>query len=63
MTYYISVPEARYRHAIEPELIILAVFLLWSLSARARRQEPNPVQAGHAEEMYAHDGQSEGAKA
>ena len=34
LTYYISVPELRYRHAIEPQLLILAVFLLCSLAAR-----------------------------
>ena len=34
LIYYISVPEARYRHAIEPELAILAVFLVSSFSAR-----------------------------
>jgi len=41
LIYYISVPEARYRHAIEPELAILAVFLVSSFSARVqlRRQE------------------------
>ena len=32
LTYYITVPEPRYRHAIEPELVILSVFLLLSLS-------------------------------
>src|SRR5215469_13406717 len=34
LTYYISVPELRYRHAIEPQLLILAAFLLCSLAAR-----------------------------
>ncbi len=34
LTYYISVPEPRYRHAIEPEGLILSVFLLLFLSAR-----------------------------
>ena len=28
LIYYITVPEPRYRHAIEPELVILAVLLL-----------------------------------
>jgi len=36
LTYYISNPEARYRHAIEPEMIILSVFLLLSVYARLR---------------------------
>ena len=32
--YYITFTESRYRHPIEPELVILSVFLLLSLSAR-----------------------------
>jgi 4-amino-4-deoxy-L-arabinose transferase-like glycosyltransferase len=42
LTYYITVPEPRYRHAMEPELVILSVFLLLTLSARfllSRRPE------------------------
>ncbi len=31
LTYYISNPEPRYRHAIEPELVILSVFLAVSI--------------------------------
>ncbi len=34
LTYYISVTELRYRHAIEPELLILSVYLLWSVAVR-----------------------------
>ena len=33
-TYYITVPEPRYRHAMEPELAILAVFLISSFLLR-----------------------------
>lgn len=33
LSYYITCTEPRYRHAIEPELVILAVFLILSLSA------------------------------
>ena len=45
LTYYISVPEPRYRHAIEPELVILAMFLISSLPARWRRGDrPNVVR-------------------
>jgi len=40
LSYYISVPEPRYRHAIEPELVILAVFLFLALLARWRRRQP-----------------------
>lgn len=37
-TYYFVFPHARYRHAIEPELFILAVFLL---SEAVRRRQPS----------------------
>jgi len=33
LIYYITFTETRYRHAIEPELVILSAFLLVSLSA------------------------------
>ena len=32
--YYFVFPHARYRHPIEPELIILAVFLLYEVKTR-----------------------------
>ncbi len=38
LVYYISVPEPRYRHAIEPELVILAIFLILSLPSLLRRE-------------------------
>jgi 4-amino-4-deoxy-L-arabinose transferase-like glycosyltransferase len=38
-TYYFVFPHARYRHPIEPELLILAVFLL----SEARRRNPRPA--------------------
>lgn len=43
LTYYITVPEPRYRHAIEPQMLMLSVYLFWSLVVRLlpRRQ---PVQ-------------------
>jgi 4-amino-4-deoxy-L-arabinose transferase-like glycosyltransferase len=31
--YYFTFPTARYRHPVEPELLTLGVFLLWSLPA------------------------------
>ena len=41
LIYYITVPERRYRHPIEPELVILAVFLLLSVSASLQyRRQP-----------------------
>ena len=40
LIYYITVPEPRYRHAIEPQMLMLTVYLIWSLVARLmpRRQ-------------------------
>jgi len=38
-TYYFVFPHARYRHPIEPELLILAVFLI----SEARRSHPQPT--------------------
>jgi 4-amino-4-deoxy-L-arabinose transferase-like glycosyltransferase len=38
-TYYFVFPHARYRHPIEPELLILAVFLL----SEVRRRNPRPA--------------------
>jgi 4-amino-4-deoxy-L-arabinose transferase-like glycosyltransferase len=40
-TYYFVFPHARYRHPIEPELLILAVFLLWQTGKRSRPQAAN----------------------
>jgi hypothetical protein len=42
-TYYFVFPHARYRHPIEPELIILAVFLL--LQARMKHEAHNPIES------------------
>ncbi len=41
--YYFIYPHARYRHPIEPELLILIVFLI---SETSRRQESNPALSG-----------------
>jgi 4-amino-4-deoxy-L-arabinose transferase-like glycosyltransferase len=38
-TYYFVFPHARYRHPIEPELLILAVFLLSEAGAKKRKAE------------------------
>jgi hypothetical protein len=40
LIYYITVPEPRYRHAIEPELVILAVFLISSFLAVLPHRQP-----------------------
>ena len=37
LIYYFTFPTPRYRHAIDPELAILAVFLISSIPARLRR--------------------------
>ena len=43
LIYYITVPEPRYRHAIEPELTILAVFLISCFPAFQPRRQPGPI--------------------
>jgi len=46
--YYITVPEARYRHAIEPQMLMLSVYLLWALAVRfspRRQRVEDPVMA------------------
>jgi 4-amino-4-deoxy-L-arabinose transferase-like glycosyltransferase len=40
VVYYITFTEPRYRHPIDPELAILAVFLLWS-AIEAKRRRPS----------------------
>ena len=37
LVYYLTFPQPRYRHAIDPELVILAMFLISSLAVRLRR--------------------------
>jgi len=37
-TYYFVFPHARYRHPIEPELVILAAFLLSQLDKKPKAQ-------------------------
>ncbi len=39
LTYYLTHPEPRYRHAIEPELVMLAMFLLLSLAGPIRYRQ------------------------
>jgi len=34
LTYYITVPETRYRHPIEPQMLMLTVYLFWALAVR-----------------------------
>lgn len=46
LTYYISVPEPRYRHAIEPVLVMLAVFLCISVFARWVPGQEGAVKEG-----------------
>ncbi len=48
LIYYFTFPQPRYRHAIDPELVILSVFLVSSFPAFQRRRQP----AG----MSGHDG-------
>jgi hypothetical protein len=45
LIYYLTVPQPRYRHAIEPELTILAVFLISFIPARLwRGDQPKVVR-------------------
>jgi len=46
LTYYISNTEPRYRHAIEPQLVILSVFLLVSIAARLLPRRKAQAAAG-----------------
>ena len=38
LTYYLTFPTPRYRHAIDPELVILAVFLISQIGKMSRRK-------------------------
>jgi hypothetical protein len=41
LIYCLTFPTPRYRHSIEPELTMLAVFLVSSFFARLRRDQTN----------------------
>ncbi len=45
LAYYITVPEPRYRHPIEPEMLMLTVYLFWALAMRFLPQR-QPVKDG-----------------
>ena len=47
LIYYVVFPQAQYRHSIEPELAILAVFLISSLSARFQPRRQLEVMSDH----------------
>jgi hypothetical protein len=62
MVYYVTHPEIQYRHVIDPEIVILAVFgAAWLISSRRRgpygpyRLVPAEPNEGDAD---AHDGDS-----
>ncbi len=43
--YYISVPEPRYRHAIEPQILLLTIYLFWCVWDRfSRNREPEQAE-------------------
>jgi hypothetical protein len=44
--YYFVFPHARYRHPIEPELVILIVFLLLEARRRSTGAEAREVSNG-----------------
>jgi hypothetical protein len=43
LVYYITFTQPRYRHPIDPELVILAVFLISSFLARSQRGDQSKV--------------------
>ena len=43
LIYYVTFPTPRYRHAIDPELAILAVFLISSIPVRLRGEDQSKV--------------------
>ena len=47
-TYYFVFPHARYRHPIEPELLILAVFLLLQAGKRSRTESAHAATRASA---------------
>ena len=47
LIYYFTFPTPRYRHAIDPELAILAVFLISSVSARLQSHRQPRMAVGH----------------
>lgn len=49
LTYYISNTEPRYRHSIEPQLVIVSVFLLVSVAARLLPRPIAQLAAGEDE--------------
>jgi LPXTG-motif cell wall-anchored protein len=48
LVYYITFPQPRYRHPIDPAIAILAVFLISSLAVRLRRKNQADTSSGRA---------------
>jgi 4-amino-4-deoxy-L-arabinose transferase-like glycosyltransferase len=48
LIYYVTFPTPRYRHAIDPELVILAVFLISSFPVFQRRRPPAMISSQEA---------------
>jgi 4-amino-4-deoxy-L-arabinose transferase-like glycosyltransferase len=46
--YYITFPQPRYVHPIEPEMVMLGVFCAWSSAAAFRSKRVSPSAAGPA---------------
>jgi 4-amino-4-deoxy-L-arabinose transferase-like glycosyltransferase len=47
LIYYVTSPTARYRHAIDPELAVLAVFLISAVSLRFQSGPHPEMASGH----------------
>jgi 4-amino-4-deoxy-L-arabinose transferase-like glycosyltransferase len=50
LIYYFTFPQPRYRHAIDPELVILAVFSISSFPAFQRRRQSTGISGHDASE-------------
>jgi hypothetical protein len=46
--YYITFPQPRYRHPIEPEMLILAVLAVWAAIIRLRARPQTVSQSSRS---------------
>jgi hypothetical protein len=46
--YYITFPQPRYRHPIEPEMLILAVLTVWAAIIRLRARPQTVSQSSRS---------------
>jgi hypothetical protein len=48
LMYYITFPQPRYRHPIEPEMLILAVLTVWAAIIRLRARPQTVSQSSRS---------------